>query len=453
MTDTALSNLTACQAAAEIARGAISAEDYTRACLARIEEVEGEIQAFAHLDPAHAIAQARELDAHKARGGALGPLHGIPVGIKDIIDTSDYPTEFGSPLFKDRRPFDDATIVAKLRSAGAVILGKTVTTEFAYFHPGKTRNPHDTGRTPGGSSSGSAAAVAAGMVPLAIGSQTNGSIIRPASFCGVFGMKPSHGLVSRHGVLTLSHALDHVGPFARTLEDLGLILETLAGFDPEDPDTRAIAVPQFRKAVTEKFPVEPRFAFVRTPIWDKADEPTRTAFEQLAEELGSACYPVDLPERYAAAWDAHRAVMAADMAHRFGALVDKRGDGVSPVLCDLVAEGRKVTATQYLAARDLGQSLAKGLNDLFEECNAIITPAAPGVAPTGHGSTGNPAFCSLWTLVGLPSISLPLLEGEGGMPLGVQLIGARNDDVRLFRAAKWLAEKTAPKGKKRAKKS
>ncbi|ARP99913.1 amidase [Pseudorhodoplanes sinuspersici] len=453
MTDVALSNLTACQAATEIARGAISAQDYTRACLARIEEVESEIQAFAHFDPAHAIAQARELDAHKARGGTLGPLHGIPVAIKDIIDTSDYPTEFGSPLFKDRRPFDDATIVAKLRSAGAVILGKTVTTEFAYFHPGKTRNPHDTARTPGGSSSGSAAAVASGMVPLAIGSQTNGSIIRPASFCGVFAIKPSHGLVSRHGVLTLSRALDHVGPFARTLEDLGLILETLAGFDPEDPDTRPIAVPPFRKAVTEKFPLEPRIAFVRTPIWDKADIATRTAFEGLAEALGPACYPVELPERYAEAWEAHRVVMASDMAHRFGALVDQRGDGVSSVLHDLVAEGRKVTATQYLAARDLAQSLAKGLNEIFEECNAIITPAAPGVAPIGHNSTGNPAFCSLWTLVGLPSISLPLLEGEGGMPLGVQLIGARNDDVRLFRTAKWLAEKITPKGKKRAKKS
>ena len=449
MADVELSSLTACQAVAEIARGAISAEDYTRACLARIAQVEDEIQAFAHLDPEHAIAQAQELDARKAQGGALGPLHGVPVAIKDIIDTQDYPTEFGSPLFKGRRPYTDATVVSRLRSAGAVIIGKTVTTEFAYYNPGKTRNPHDPERTPGGSSSGSAAAVASGMVPLAIGTQTNGSIIRPASFCGVFGAKPSHGLVSRHGALSLSRALDHIGPFARTLEDLGLILETLAGFDPEDADTRAIAVPQFRKAVTEKFPLDPRFALVRTPIWDKADAATQAAFDQLAEKLGSACFVLDLPPRYAEAWDAQRTVMAVDMAHRFGALVDKRGEGVSEMMRDLVAEGRKVSAMQYLAARDLARSMAKGLNDMFDECNAFITPATVGVAPKGLQATGNPAFCSLWTLTGLPALSLPLLEGEDGMPLGVQLIGATNDDVRLFRTASWLISKVAPKGTRR----
>lgn len=445
MADAALSDLTATQAAAEIARGAMSAEDYTRACLARIEQVEGEIRAFAHLDPNHAIAQARECDERKAQGAALGPLHGVPVAIKDIIDTQDYPTEFGSALYVGRRPYHDATVVSKLRSAGAVIIGKTVTTEFAYFSPGKTRNPHDTERTPGGSSSGSAAAVAAGMVPLAIGTQTNGSIIRPASFCGVFAVKPSHGLISRKGVLPLSRALDHVGPYARTLDDLALILESLAGFDPEDEDTRSVAVPQFRKAVTEKFPLEPRFAFVRTPIWDQADQATKTAFEQFVQKLGPACYELDLPERYAGAWDALRSIMAADMAHRFGPVADQRGEGVSQVMRDLIPEGRKVTATSYLAALDQARSLATGLNDLFVECNAIITPATVGVAPRGLEATGNPAFCSLWTLTGLPALSLPLLEGEDGLPLGVQLVGAKNDDARLFRTANWLVNKVGPK--------
>ncbi len=206
MADDGLTSLTATQAAEEIARGAVSAEDYARACLERIDVVEGEVQAFAHLDRDHVLAQARALDEQRAQGRPIGPLHGIPVGIKDIIDTTDYPTELGSPLGTGRRPWQDATAVAKLRAAGAVIIGKTVTTEFAYFQPGKTRNPHDPTRTPGGSSSGSAAAVAANMVPLALGSQTNGSVIRPAAFCGVFAVKPSHGLVSRAGVLMLSRA-------------------------------------------------------------------------------------------------------------------------------------------------------------------------------------------------------------------------------------------------------
>ena len=436
--------LSAVVAAQEIAKGALSAEDYVRACLDRIAEVEPEVRAFAHINPDHAIAQARVLDDHRRQGGALGPLHGIPVAIKDIIDTADYPTEFGSPVFAGRQPNFDA---AKLRAAGAVIIGKTVTTEFAYFNPGKTRNPHDVERTPGGSSSGSAAAVAAGMVPLAIGSQTNGSIIRPASYCGVLALKPSHGLVSRSGIFELSRTLDHIGPFARNLQDLALIMETIAGYDPDDEDTRAIAVPSYQKAITEDFPIAPRVAFVRTPIWEQADEATR-----LASELGENCIELELPPEYASAWDAIRIIMQVDMGHRFGPVADKHGDAVSKVTRDLIEEGRKVTAMQYLAALDLRRALAAQMSQMFSHFNAIMTPAAPGVAPTGHSSTGSPAFCSLWTLMGLPSMSLPLLEGEGGLPLGVQLVGARNDDFRLFRTAKWLMETTTSKNKKRSKK-
>ena len=275
------------------------------------------MQAFAHLDPEHALAQARALDRHKANGGRIGPLHGIPVGIKDIFDTADYPTECGSPVLAGRRPDADAAVVRKLREAGAVIIGKTVTTEFAYFHPGKTRNPRDVTRTPGGSSSGSAAAVAAGMVPLAIGSQTNGSMIRPAAFCGVFGVKPSHGLISRAGALTLSRTLDHVGAFARSLEDLALILDCLVGHDPADPDSRPYASPSFRAGVAEPPPLPPSFAFVRTPMWDKADAEARGALEDFAKEVGAR--EVDLPDDYRAAWDALRAIMAADMAYNLGA--------------------------------------------------------------------------------------------------------------------------------------
>src|SRR5215467_13248895 len=329
--------LTAVEAATEIARGAISAEDYMRACLKRIAAVDGEVHAFIHLDPDHALAQAQALDQRKANGGRIGPLHGIPVGIKDIFDTADYPTEFGSPIFAGRRPNADCAVVRKLREAGAVIIGKTATTEFAYFHPGMTRNPRDLKRTPGGSSSGSAAAVAAGMVPLAIGSQTNGSMIRPAAFCGVFGVKPSHGLISRAGALTLSRKLDHVGAFARSIEDLALILDVLAGQDGADPDSRPYASPDFRGSAAAAPPIAPRFALVRTPMWEKADADAREALEDLAKELGAQ--EVDLPDQYRAAWRCLRAIMAVDMAHNLGGHIDKGGE-VSKVFRDLIEEGR-----------------------------------------------------------------------------------------------------------------
>jgi Asp-tRNA(Asn)/Glu-tRNA(Gln) amidotransferase A subunit family amidase len=310
-----LSALTAMEAAERIAGGELSAEDYVGACLQRIAALEGQVRAFAHIDAEHALRQARMLDEHQRNGKPLGLLHGLPVAIKDIFDTADYPTECGSPLLKGRQPTHDCTAVARLREAGAVIIGKTVTTEFAYFHAGATRNPHDLERTPGGSSSGSAAAVAAGMVPLAVGSQTNGSVIRPASFCGVYGIKPTHGTISRHGALILSKALDHVGVFARTLADAALILDTLAGYDANDSDSRPLAAQAYLDTLLEAPPLPPRLAFVRTPLWDKADAPTREAFEALAQRLENSVAAVDLPDAYAAAWDDQRVIMYTDMAH------------------------------------------------------------------------------------------------------------------------------------------
>lgn len=440
MADEGLVELTAIEAAEKIANGDLSAEEYTGACLDRIATVDGTVHAFVHLDPDAALDQARELDERRRNGHAIGPLHGVPVAIKDIFDTADYPTECGSPLLKGRRPVRDSAAVARLRAAGAVIIGKAVTTEFAYFHPGPTRNPHDPERTPGGSSSGSAAAVAAGMVPLAIGSQTNGSMIRPAAFCGVYGCKPTHGTISRHGALMLSKALDHVGVFARSLADTALILEVLAGHDPEDSDTQPIAAPAFLETVSSEPPMLPRFAFVRTPVWDKADAETRAAFEALASGLGDRAGSIDLPEAYAAAWDDQRVIMAADMAHNLNTVVERGGDASSQQLRDKLAEGSEISALRYLAARDNAQRYASGMAEIFKEYDAIITPATTGVAPKGT-ATGNPTFCSVWTLMGLPALSLPLLTGEGGLPLGVQLVGERGDDARLLRTAKWLVEK------------
>jgi Asp-tRNA(Asn)/Glu-tRNA(Gln) amidotransferase A subunit family amidase len=428
--------MTATEAAAAIAGGLMSAEDYTAACLARIDAVEGQVHAFVHLDREHALAQARALDRHKSSGGDIGPLHGIPVAIKDIFDTADYPAESGSPILAGRRPEADAAAVARLRAAGAVIIGKTVTTEFAYFHPGKTRNPRGLTRTPGGSSSGSAAAVAAGMVPLAIGSQTNGSVIRPAAFCGVFGVKPSHGLISRAGALTLSRTLDHVGAFARSVDDLALILDVMVGQDPADPDTRFYAAPDFRAAIAAPPAIPPSFALVRTPMWDKADAEARNVLDEMAKDLNAR--EVELPGNYAAAWAAHRAIMAVEMAHNLGALLDKGGEA-SQQFRDLVAEGRKVTAAAYLAAVRDARRYAGGMMEIFEQlADAIITLPARGVAPQGQ-ATGDPVFCSLWSLTGLPALTLPLFSGEDDMPLGVQLIGAPGKDARLLRTASWLA--------------
>jgi Asp-tRNA(Asn)/Glu-tRNA(Gln) amidotransferase A subunit family amidase len=438
--DQSLINITAIEAAERIANGDISAEEYTSACLDQIAEVDDRVHAFVHIDPQEALAQARVLDERRRNGMSLGPLHGVPVAIKDIFDTADYKTECGSPLLKGRQPIRDCTAVARLREAGAVIIGKTVSTEFAYFTPGPTRNPHDLTRTPGGSSSGSAAAVAAGMVPLAIGSQTNGSMIRPAAFCGVYGCKPTLGTISRHGALQLSQALDHVGVFARSLADTALILEVLAGHDPQDSDTRPVASPGFLDLVTDEPPLPPRFAFVRTPIWDKADASTRAAFDALAESLGEQAAVVDLPDVYAAAWDDQRVIMAADMAHNLNQALERGGDILSQTLRDLLAEGRAVSAVRYLAARENARGYAAGIGKLFEEYDAIITPATIGVAPVGD-ATGNPMFCSLWTLTGLPALSLPLLTDEGGMPLGVQLVGAAQDDARLLRTANWLVNR------------
>src|SRR5262244_2703185 len=313
--------LSASEASRLIYDGVFTSVQLVEACLARIREVDDQVQAWAFLDPDYALAQARAADAWRSEGKPTGPLLGVPVGIKDIFDTGDMPTEYGSVLYAGRTPSRDAGVVAKLRAAGAIIMGKTVTTEFAYFFPGKTRNPHNPEHTPGGSSSGSAAAVAANMVPLALGSQTNGSVIRPAAFCGVFAVKPSHGLVSRAGVLQLSRRLDHVGAFARSLADLALILDVIAGHDPEDADTRPFASADFRTVQAESPPATPNFVFMRTPVWDKAEGETKAAFEELTAALGPAVTSLELPAAFADAWGNHRTIMATEMAHNLAPLV------------------------------------------------------------------------------------------------------------------------------------
>jgi Asp-tRNA(Asn)/Glu-tRNA(Gln) amidotransferase A subunit family amidase len=434
----------ASEAAALMQEGTLTSEELVEACLAHIRATEPEVQAWAFLDEQHALEQARAADQLRRAGDPVGPLHGIPIGIKDIIDTRDMPTENGSRLHAGRTPAEDAWVVSRLRGAGAVILGKTVTTEFAYFHPGKTRNPHDAAHTPGGSSSGSAAAVAAGMVPLALGSQTNGSVIRPAAFCGVYGFKPTHGLIPRSGIFTLSRSLDHVGLFARSIDDLALLAEELAGHDPRDPDTRPRARIPFAAIAAAPPPHAPRLGFVKTPFWERVSKESRQAFDELREALGDHVEELELAPDAGAAWDAHRTIMDAEMAANLEPEWKRGRAKLSEQLRALIDRGKKASALDYQRALAAVPAIQAGFEELFvRRFDAIVTPAAPGAAPKGLDSTGDPAFCTLWTLLGLPALSLPLLADSKGMPIGVQLVGRRNYDARLLRTARWLVTQLA----------
>jgi Asp-tRNA(Asn)/Glu-tRNA(Gln) amidotransferase A subunit family amidase len=427
------------EAAAAIVSGQFSSCQLVSSCLERIEATEEGIGAWAFLDPAHCLEQAKAADDYRGTGRPLGPLHGVPVGIKDIIDTSGMPTEFGSPIYAGRRPLEDATVVSALRAAGAVIMGKTVTTEFASFTPGKTRNPHDPARTPGGSSSGSAAAVAARMVPGAIGTQTAGSVIRPASYCGVVGFKPSFGLVPRRGILSQSRFLDTVGTFGRSLEDAALLADCIIGHDPRDPDSRPVAHQRLLETARSRPPVKPDLAFVRTPMWDEGDADMHGGFAELVEMLGERVEEVELPEAFGSAIDLHRTVMLADFAKAFARDYEHNRDQLSERLRGMIADGGKVLAADFSRAMDWRDLFNVTLDRIFERYNAIITPAAPGAAPLGLEATGSPVFCSLWTFCGVPAVTLPLLQGEQGLPIGVQVVGRRGDDARLLRTARWLA--------------
>lgn len=435
-----LCSLGAGEAARRLAEGGVSAEEMVTACLARIEERDPDIQAWVHLDPEHALAQARRLDEWRVRGHGVGPLHGVPVALKDIIDTSDMPTCNGTPLQEGRRPRYDAAITAQLRQAGAVIMGKTVTTELAVYAPGKTRNPHSAGHTPGGSSSGSAAAVAAGMVPLAVGTQTAGSIIRPASYCGVFGFKPTHGTVSRTGVLMQSPPLDSPGVFARNVEDLALLSDVINAYDEQDRDMRPRSRGAMRTVAVSEPLAKPTIAFVKTPVWEEhAESATKDAFAELANAMGEQCDVVDLPDVFSEAWKWQRWLQVADIAKNYSSLIERGPESVSDVLREMVEEGRKVRAVDYNLADEMRHVLNAGLDEIFERYDAILTPSAPGPAPEGLDSTGSPVFNAMWTYCGVPCVNLPLLDVEG-MPLGVQLVGSRLDDARLLRTANWLVQ-------------
>ncbi len=432
-----LADLPALDARDRLEHGALRASELIEAQLARVAARESEIGAFAFLDEALARAAAKAADDYRDTGRALGALHGLAVGVKDIIDTADMPTENGTPIDAGRRPTSDAEVVRRIRLAGGIVMGKTVTTELGSMHPRKTRNPHHVARTPGGSSSGSAAAVAAGMVALAIGTQTNGSVIRPASFCGVVGFKPSFGTIPRTGILPQAPSLDTVGVFARTVEDAALLADALAGHDPADSATQLAPSPRLLEAARTDPPVTPAIAFVKGPAWNEADPETQRAFADLANALGAACEEVVLPQIFDEAAQAALTLMRVGIARNYRPYLERGREQLSSSMRGAIEDGLRITAVDHMAALDWQPTLNAGLEQLFGRYDAIVTPAAPGEAPSAD-TTGNPAFNTLWSFCGVPAISLPLLRGPNGLPVGVQLVGRRGEDARLLRTARWL---------------
>jgi Asp-tRNA(Asn)/Glu-tRNA(Gln) amidotransferase A subunit family amidase len=431
--------MNATQAGDAISSGDLTCTELVASCLGRVAERESAVGAWAQRDEDGARERARSLDAALARGEPAGPLTGIPVGVKDIFDTARMPTELGSPMHTGRRPVDDAAVIEGLEQAGAVILGKTVTTEFALSNPAGTRNPHDPTRTPGGSSSGSAAAVADGMVPLAVGSQTGGSVIRPAAFCGVYGYKPTFGTISRRGMHLLSRQLDHVGLFARSLADLALIGDVLMRPDRGDWDMRP--EPGCDLVGALRGPIEPRpprIAFVRSPVWDRADEGARTVLETYAQRLGNAVQAVDLAPEFDRAQASHLTLLGSALASVFAADLAARPEQLSTKLRTRTEAGVPLTGADLVRALDDAGRLRAALDAFFDDYDAILTPAAPGEAPVGLETTGDPVFHAMWTLCCAPCLTLPMLRGPAGMPLGIQLVGRRGADASLFRAARWV---------------
>jgi len=418
-----LRRLGAAEAARLIAAGDLSSAALVAACLERITEREETVRAWAHLDAGAALAQARARDAEPPRG----PLHGVPVGVKDIVDTADLPTERGSAIHTGRRPGADAACVARLRAAGAVILGKTVTTEFAYFSPGPTRNPADPARTPGGSSSGSAAAVADAMVPVAIGSQTAGSVIRPAAFCGTLGLKPTRGLVDLTGVMALSGNLDTLGWFARDTEDLALLGTVLADEWPDAGEASGA----------------PAFALARTPWWDRADADAQGAVTRAAGRLaaaGASVRDLDLPARFAALPEAQEALMAFDMARSLAHEREHHADELSDVLRAFLERGDTIGRAVAGDAVALGAECRALLAEHLEPGETLLVPAVSGEPPGfDDGVTGDPLFCRAWTLLGVPALSVPGATGSRGAPVGVQFVAPARGDAALVAAGAWAA--------------
>jgi Asp-tRNA(Asn)/Glu-tRNA(Gln) amidotransferase A subunit family amidase len=415
--------LSAVTLARRVAQGELAAEAIVASCLARIGEREGTVRAWAYLDPEQALAAARACD----RGGGGGVLRGVPFGIKDIFDTADMPAGYGSPIYTGCRPSFDASAAALPRAAGAILLGKTVTTEFANRHPGPTANPHNPAYSPGGSSSGSAAAVADFMVPLALGTQTGGSVIRPAAFCGIVGFKPSFGLFPPAGMHVNTESLDTVGAMARSVEDIALFRAAL------------MAIPYMPPQMPER---PPRLALCRTMHWQRAQPEGPAVLDAAAERLraaGAAIVDSELPPECADIAEIQRRHSAYEAPRNHAPELHRHEALLSRVLREeRIAAGRTLTLEDFRAAWLAAEAARAAANRWAGDFDAILTLPAPGQAPKGLASTGDAVFNALWTMLHMPCLTLPAGAGPDGLPVGIQLVGRRHDDARLIAMGLWV---------------
>lgn len=437
-----LIRLSAWKAASLISAGDLTSEALVTACLERIGDREPAVQAWQFLDPEAALKQAKQCDSTKPKG----PLHGVPVGIKDNIDTQDMPTTYGSAIYENHYPRTDADCVKLLRAAGAIILGKTVTTEFATFKPGKTRNPHNSRYTPGGSSSGSAAAVADLMVPIALGTQTAGSVIRPAAFCGVFGMKYTYDSLSLEGVKWNSRTLDTLGGFARNTRDLMLLYRVLKG-ELEANSNRPLNPSLDKKDIFLGSSNTLRIGFCKTPQWEHADTATKLLLETTVEKLsasGLRITSIDLPAEFVGLAEAQKTIMSVEAARELSRELHSHRELLSPQLCDLLERGKGVPESLYQSALELGQCCRELLDRLFVNFDILLTASAPGEAPERLDTIGDPVFNRIWTLLHVPCINIPAFKGPHGLPIGIQAIGKSKHDERMLEFCSWLTSYLCP---------
>jgi Asp-tRNA(Asn)/Glu-tRNA(Gln) amidotransferase A subunit family amidase len=425
-----LNYLSATELAARLQTRDIRALDLLEACLDRIAARDADVRAWQRIDAQAARTRAVELDS----GPLRGPLHGLPIGVKDIFDTYDLATEYGSPIYANHQPPADAACVALARAAGAIVLGKTTTTEFANFNPTATRNPYDLAHTPGGSSSGSAAAVADRMVPLAFGTQTVGSIVRPASFCGIVGYKPTFSTVSRSGVKLVADSLDTVGVFARSTADAALLVGTLTG------RADLLGLPAVAKHL--------RVGLCRTHDWNLVGNEVIEAMDVVPrklEQAGATLLSIELPQDYLELHATQAAILGYEMSRNLACEYARHADRISPKLRAALAEGQQVSASAYDQARRHARDCQSGFDAVIEDCDVLLAPSATGEAPKGLRSTGDPVMSRIWTLLGLPCISLPLARGPNGLPVGLTVIGRRGDDSHTLAAAQWIHAHAAAK--------
>ncbi len=424
--DSAIEVVSATGMARALAANATTCEALTRAALTRIAALEPGIQAWETIDAEGALRQARDCDAALRSGAPRGPLFGIPIAVKDIIETAGLPARFGSPIYAGNVPLSDAACVAIARAAGAIVIGKTVTTELAVFHPGKTRNPRAPGHTPGGSSSGSAAAVAAQMVPLALGTQTAGSVIRPASFCGVVGYKPTFGLIPRAGAKPQCDSLDTIGVFANSVADAALFSAALSG------DARLVQ--------NDGPAAAPCIGLCRTFEWAHAAPDMQAAIAEAARRLaeaGARVTPVELPAEFGTLVAAQKDIQLFEACRAYAFEYTVHRDLLSAKLVAILEEGRTIRWPRYLEARRHASHCRELIARVFRDCDALLMPAAAGEAPAGLEATGDPVFNRAATVLHVPAISLPGLTGAHDLPLGMQLLGAAWNDAQLLRTARW----------------